>query len=151
MDREFGRDDYDADDAGDFERDLVFFAGPFTGEGTAAAYAAIRDECSRLGLNLRRGDDNVGSGFVIRSVTALIERAEFIIFDLTYERPNVYYELGYAHGVGNEAEDILLLAAAGTRLHFDIAPLQARYYDSIDELRRIVRDGLRAMIEETRD
>jgi hypothetical protein len=58
----------------------------------------------------RNMDEDEGSGFVLREITDLIERAELIICDLTRERPNVYYELGYAHGVGNEAMDILLVA-----------------------------------------
>jgi hypothetical protein len=55
-----------------------------------------------VGLHASRVDENVGSGIVIREISELIERAEFIICDLTLERPNVYYELGDAHGAGNE-------------------------------------------------
>jgi hypothetical protein len=98
----------------------------------------------------RRVDENIGSGFVIREVAGLIERAEFIVCDLTNERPNVYYELGYAHGVGNEAMDILLIAKEGTALHFDIAPLRVQYYSSTEHLRAIVSSGLKAMITATR-
>jgi hypothetical protein len=110
MDREFGRSNYDADDRGDYEENLVFVAMPFTGNEMGDVYSAIKEECSTLNLNAVRVDEKIGSGFIIREITELIEKAEFIIFDLTKERPNVYYELGYAHGVGNEAEDILLLA-----------------------------------------
>jgi hypothetical protein len=66
-------------------------------------------------------ETTVGSGFIIREITESIERAEFLVFDLSYERPNVYYELGYAHGVGNEAPEILLIAREGTSVHFDSA------------------------------
>ena len=52
------------------------------------------------------------------------------MIDLTVERPTVYYELGYAHGVGNRAIEILLIAKTGTHLHFDIAHLAVMYYDS---------------------
>ena len=58
------------------------------------------------------------SGLVIREITDHIERSEFIVCDLTNERPNVYYELGYAHGVGNEAMDILLIAREEKELFF---------------------------------
>lgn len=141
MDREFGRSGYDETDGGEFERDLVFVVMPFASE-MDDVYSAIRDECAKLRLVAQRVDEAVGSGFVLRKITDLIERAEFVICDLTHERPNVYYELGYAHGVGNEAEDILLLARAGTNLHFDIAPLRAHYYRSIDHLREITHSAL---------
>lgn len=49
----------------------------------------------------------MGAGFIIKEITRLLEDAEFIIFDLSNEHPNVYYKLGYSHGVGNEAHDIL--------------------------------------------
>jgi hypothetical protein len=150
MDSEFGGDDYDPNDEGDFERGLVFVIMPFKGQDMNESLTAIKDECKKLRLRARRVDENVGSGFVIREITDLIERAEFIICDLTNERPNVYYELGYAHGVGNEGADILLLAKEGTTLHFDIAPLRVQYYSSTENLRTIVSSSLKQMIKLTR-
>ena len=150
MDKEFGRPDFDPFDHGDYENNLVFIAMPFFGKDMQDAYKAIKDECLKLGLNAIRVDENVGSGFIIREVTELIEKAEFIIFDLTNERPNVYYELGYAHGVGNEAEEILLLARRGTNIHFDISPTRIHFYESTKHLREIVSHNLKRMIEITR-
>jgi hypothetical protein len=131
MDRAFGRSDYDPEDPGEFVRGLVFVIMSFTGSASSETYSVVKDECSRLGLQARRADEEGGSAFVIGDVTRLIEDAEFIICDLSEERPNVYYELGYAHGVGNESDDILLVAREGTRLHFDIAPLRVQYYASL--------------------
>jgi hypothetical protein len=150
MDREFRGVNYDPTDEGDFERGLVFVIMPFKGQEMIDAYTAIKDECKKLKLTAKRVDENVGSGFVIREIVDLIEKAEFIICDLTNERPNVYYELGYAHGVGNEASDILLLAKEGTILHFDIAPLRVQYYSSTENLRTIVSSSLKQMIKLTR-
>ena len=62
---------------------------------------------------------------------------------MTQERPNVYYELGYAHGVGNESSDVLLVAERGTVLHFDVAPLRVQYYSSETELRDVVAEQLK--------
>ncbi len=150
MDREFGRPDFDPDDQGEFEEGLVFVIMQFQGQEMTDAYTAIKDECKNIGLRAERVDENTGSGFVIREITDLIERSEFLICDLTNERPNVYYELGYAHGVGNEAHDILLIAKEGTVLHFDIAPLRVHYYKSSEDLKAIVSLSLKAMIEATR-
>jgi hypothetical protein len=150
MDREFGRGDYDPDDRGTFESGLVFVMMSFISEDSDTTYAVIKEECRNLRLRATRVDEGHGSGFIIREITSLIERAEFLVCDLTHERPNVYYELGYAHGVGNEADDILLLAKAGTKLHFDIAPLRVHYYDDEEALRSILRRQLGGMIEVTR-
>lgn len=150
MDAEFENDNYDSDDDGDFEKNLVFVAMPLSGQDMSDAYSAIKDECRKLKLKATRVDDGSGSGFIIKQITDLIERAEFLIFDLTHERPNVYYELGYAHGVGNEATDILLLAREGTTLHFDIAALRVHYYSSTERLRSIVATNLKTMMKESR-
>ena len=149
-DSTFNRDDFDPDDDGDFEPNLVFLIMPFKGAGMDDVHSAIKDACRKLGLYTRRADEFSGSGMIIDEITALIEKAEFIVCDLTLERPNVYYELGYAHGVGNEASDILLIAQAGTILHFDIAPLRVQYYTSTEHLRTIIFSSLEVMIRRTR-
>ncbi|MBU6172271.1 MAG: hypothetical protein KGQ60_00610 [Planctomycetes bacterium] len=133
-----------------FEKGLVFVAMSFSQPGMNDAFSAIKDSCRQEKLNAKRVDENVSSGFIILEIVDLIEQAEFIIFDLTYERPNVYYELGYAHGVGNAPSNILLLAREGTSLHFDIAALRVNFYDSTESLRKIVRESLRAMVKASR-
>jgi len=150
MSREFGREDYDPSDQGTFEPNLVFVIMPFRGQEMAEVYSAIKDECRKLKLRAMRVDENVGSGLILREITDMIERAEFIICDLTCERPNVYYELGYAHGVGNEARDILLIAKEGTTLHFDVAPLRVQYYRSTEHVRSVVSSSLTEMMRLTR-
>ena len=149
-DQQFKDDDWNPDDQGEFDSGLVFVAMSFSGQEMNDVYSAIKDECKKLDLRPVRVDENVGSGLIIGEIKEYIENAEFIIFDLTKERPNVYYELGYAHGVGNEANDILLLAKEKTKLHFDIAPLRVHFYSSTEELRRIVNDSLNEMIRATR-
>jgi hypothetical protein len=150
MDREFGRGGYNANDDGTFERNLVFVGMSFR-DDMNQVYSIVRDACLTLSLKAVRVDDSVvGSGFIIRDITRLIEQAEFLIFDLTHERPNVYYELGYAHGVGNESEEILLIAREGTQVHFDSAPLRVRFYGSLDQLREIITLNLSTMIKITR-
>ena len=150
MDQQFMSEAYDPNDPGDFELGLVFIIMSMSSQESADVYSAIKDECAKLELTAKRVDENVGSGFIIREIADLIERAEFIICDLSGERPNCYYELGYAHGVGNEAEDILLIAKQGTILHFDIAPLRVQFYTSTENLRSILSSNLKQMICATR-
>lgn len=127
------------------EPKLVLVIMSFEGKGMGGVLNTVRDECAKLGLKAVRSDDAVGSEFVMKQVGNLIERAALIVCDLTYERPNVYYELGYAHGVGNGADNILLLARAGTTLHFDIGPLRINHYSSLDKLRTILKKNLGEM------
>ncbi len=136
-------------DGGKFELNRVLVVMPFR-EDMDGEYEVIRAACEGLGLRPYRIDQNVASGTVLKEITNFIKRAEFIIFDLSYESPNVYYELGYAHGVGNEAFDFLLIAKEGTKLQFDLSPLRVNYYQNIDDLRTTISSNLRNMIQMTR-
>jgi hypothetical protein len=135
---------------GEFVKNLVFVGMAFRGDGMGDAFSAIKETCKSLKLNARRVDDNTTSGFIVLEIVDLIKKAEFIIFDLTHERPNVYYELGYTHGVGNSPSNVLLLARDGTELHFDIAALRVQFYRSTENLRSIVKSNLSGMIRQTR-
>ena len=149
-DEAFGRTNYDPNDDGEYLHGLVFVIMPFTGQSHEDTYTIIGDESRKLGLKAVRADEGVGSKVVLADITKLIEDAEFIVCDLSDERPNVYYELGYAHGVGNRAADILLIAKTGTSLHFDIAPIRVRFYANSEELRGLLATQLSAMIKATR-
>jgi hypothetical protein len=133
-----------------FEKNLVFVGMSFVGDGMTEVFSAIRDVCTSLKLKARRVDDNHTSGFIILEIIDLIERAEFLVFDLTFERPNVYYELGYAHGVGNAPSNILLIAKEGTSTHFDISPLRIHYYPNTEKLRQTLKAALKTLIASTR-
>jgi hypothetical protein len=132
-----------------FENNLVFIVMSFSPR-LDDVYNAVKGQCDFLGLRAVRVDNTTGSGIVLKKIYDLIESAEFLIVDLTDERPNVYYELGYAHGVGNSENDILLVAKNGTRLHFDIAPLKVHFYSSTVHLCQIVKEQLSQMIDATR-
>jgi hypothetical protein len=143
-------EDKDEDDQPQFVENLVFVIMAFHGRDSDAVFAAIKAGCTRIYLKAKRVDENVGSGLIIKEITDLIDDAEFIVCDLTDERPNVYYELGYAHGAENESERILLIAKEGTKLHFDIAPLRVEFYKSTEDLRNMITNKLRAMRKVTR-
>lgn len=42
----------------------------------------------------------MGSGEIDDEIIVGIKRSRFVVADLTGNRPNVYYEVGYAHGLG---------------------------------------------------
>jgi hypothetical protein len=143
-------DDSNDEDDVTFDPDLVFVIMPFEGDEMRRTYSTIKDECSKLGLNAVRVDENVGSGLIINEVTDLILRCEFIICDLSRERPNVYYELGYAHGVNMKPSRIFLIAKEGTSIHFDLSPYRIQYYYSSEHLRSLIRQRFAQMVEECR-
>lgn len=129
---------------------LVFMVMHFTGE--LEIYNAVADECAKLipPLTVKRADSRPGSLVIIDEIKRFIEQSEFIIVDLSNERPNVYYELGYAHGVGNQPSDILLIAHADANVHFNISGLQVHRYHDIVSLRGIIQREFALMVENRR-
>jgi hypothetical protein len=98
---------------------------------TAHACQAIKRACHRFGIEAQRADDIEHQDVVMEVVLDRIRAAEYVVCDLTGERPNVYYELGYAHALGKRP---VLVRKAGTPLHFDIQGYNVVAYSNPDEL-----------------
>ncbi|HEU0143149.1 MAG TPA: hypothetical protein VFQ47_00030 [Nitrososphaera sp.] len=141
----------DHDDYGDYVEGNVFVGMAFDlPSNLSDTFQAIKRACATAGLNAVRVDDIQDSGPIPVQILKAIEDAEFLIFDLTVERPNVYYELGYAHGAGNRSEEIILVAKSGTKIHFDVAHLRITYYDSAIDLEQKLLPKFKYMIEHYR-
>ena len=71
-----------------------------------------------------------------------IEASEFLIADLTHERPNVYYEVSHAHALKKR---VILVRKKGTKLHFDVAHRNCPEYDNVIGLKKLLRGRLEAI------
>ena len=86
---------------------------------------AIKRACDAVGVKAHRVDEVEHSTSITAVLLNEIKTHRFLISDLTHQRPNVYYEVGYAHGLGKE---VILTAQAGTEVHFDIAGYNVIFY-----------------------
>ena len=84
-------------------------------------------------------DDDFGFQKIDLKVLSHIKLAEFIIADLTFERPNCYYEIGYAHALNKK---VILTAKEGTKVHFDISTFPVISYKSMSDLERQLKERL---------
>ena len=134
---------------GKYRKNVIFVGMPFD-KASNAVYDVIRQLCEEFELKPIRIDEIEDSGSIPRQILEAIETAEFLVFDLTRERPNVYYELGYAHGVGNKPEEIILIAKTGTRLHFDISSLRVLRYKNLGDLLKKLKPRLKRMLKTCR-
>jgi hypothetical protein len=107
-------------------------------------HSAIKRGCERAGVQAHRADEVEHSGSITELILERIKSHRFLISDLTHERPNVYYEIGYAHGMQKE---VVLTAQKNTKVHFDIANYNVIFYGSGTELEARVATRLRARIE----
>ena len=80
-------------------------------------FAAIRSAARRVGLEAERIKDVQGDFLITETILEKINGARLVVVDLTLERPNVYFELGYARGLG---KTVVTLLRAGSKAHVDV-------------------------------
>ncbi len=95
---------------------LVFVVISFLDE-MEPIFEGIKDAGAVVGLNVQRVKDVVGDYRITDKIIDMITSARFVVADLSYERPNVYSELGYARGQG---KTVISIARKGTTIHFDV-------------------------------
>jgi len=134
------------DEYEDFIDNQVFLGMPFD-KSMKETQEVIENVCEENGLNVKVLNREIASNSIIEKIQKLIETSEFLIIDLTMENPNVYYELGYADGVGNEGKEILLLAKDGTDLKFDVKHRTVNKYSNSYDLQKKLQEILPKFIE----
>ena len=77
-----------------------FVAMAFAHKDTDAIFSALRKTLGPLGVNAQRVDRIEHNDNIDTRIISEIEAADLVIADLTYARPSVYFEAGYAHLLG---------------------------------------------------
>jgi len=91
----------------------------------------IKRSCEQFGILAERVDEIQYAGQISEKIQGCIELSEFVIADLTHERPNVYYEIGYADA---HNKPLILIAKHGTKVHFDLQGMNIKYYKGMHHL-----------------
>ena len=108
-------------------------------------YETIKRACRNVGVRAERVDEIQFAGQITEKILGSIEVAGIIIADLTHERPNVHYEIGYAHG---HRKKVILIAKSGTPLHFDLQGMRVLFFKNMAQLQQQLEKIVAAFREE---
>jgi nucleoside 2-deoxyribosyltransferase len=103
----------------------------------------IKSAAVECGVHAERVDDVESNDRITDRILESIAKAEFVIVDLTKERPNVFFEAGFAHALGKIP---IYLARHGTTIHFDIKDHPTIQLRNMKELREGVSKRLAALL-----
>ncbi len=106
---------------------LCFVIMPFSDSLQPVYEDSIRPIVEAAGLRCERADDAHGSTLITWDIWERINRARFLIADLTDLNANVFYELGLAHAL---SKDVVLLTQSMEFVPFDLKGLRCICYDS---------------------
>ncbi|MEN3327745.1 MAG: hypothetical protein V7638_2552 [Acidobacteriota bacterium] len=103
---------------------------------------AIKDAAKTCGVTAERVDEQHSNEPITSRMLTAIESAEFVVVDLTYARPNVFYEAGFAQGLGKTP---IYIARKGSEIPFDVKDYPVIVYPNMRELRHLLRERLTAV------
>lgn len=127
------------------QQPICFVVMQFTDEYNALYSEGIRPTCEAFGYNVIRADDFYNSGLIIEDITRSIRESTIVIADVTPNNANVFYEVGFAHGIGKPT--ILLSDRKREKLPFDISGFRTLFYDNTIGGKGAVEERLRKHLE----
>jgi|SRR5215469_1957896 len=106
-------------------------------------YRVYEQVCEYFGFKADRTDQSVSSERIIPRIEDGIRNSPFVLADVSEERVNVLYEVGFAKALG---KDVILTAREGTKLPFDAYDIQTVFWEKPADLRTKLRRVIRGLL-----
>jgi hypothetical protein len=119
----------------------VFTVMPFAPE-FRDVFASFRDVCKECGFAAIRTDEVETNERIVQRIIEGIRTSAFVIADVSEVKPNVFYELGFAHGLGKQ---VIVTAKKGSTLPFDISDVPVILWDGQENLKEQLRKRINAI------
>lgn len=92
-------------------------------------------------LDVVRADEIALPGSISSDILTHLMHADYVVADVTYPNPNVYYELGLRHA--SKSGTIIIRDSAGPRVPFDISHLRHFEYENTPTGLKNLSEGLK--------
>ena len=126
----------------------AFVVMPVSEEFNDVYVLGIREVAEQLGIVAERADEIHHNDSIPDVIRHRINRADIVIAETTSHNPNVYYEVGLAHGIGKPT---ILLCKDASTIPFDLAVVNHIVYGSVTELRERLSQRLRSTLPPKHD
>jgi len=121
-----------------------FFICPFDNPDVDHNYEyVIQPIVKQYQFTMQRADEIAHTGTITDAIISAINRSRFIVADLSDERPNCYYEVGYAHAL---RKPIIILTKVSTPRHFDISTYKWNYWTDYKDLKPVFEREVDAIV-----
>jgi nucleoside 2-deoxyribosyltransferase len=124
----------------------VFVIMKFGDEELDSAYEGVIEPCIKnFRLKPIRVDKIQDSGKINDQILEHIAKSKLIIADLSGERPNCYYETGFAHALGKE---IILTIREKEKIHFDLNAHRFITWKTEADFRKKLEERFKSILKE---
>ncbi len=114
------------------------------GEDLEDLYDSYQTVAKEFGFSCHRIDDMSNVENIIPEIFRSIRRCAFVFADVTGNKPNVFYELGYARAL---KKPVIVTARDGTKLPFDVHDTPTIFWTGTKRLKDQLRAKIAAIVE----
>ncbi len=138
--------DYLDKHASDLEEKTQAFVAMSFSDGMQSAWVdAIKPAIERAGYTAYRVDEELHSDNLIFKIMAEVKNSRFVVADVTEQKNGVYFEAGYALGLGVPVIWSVRKDDAD-KVHFDTAQYNQIRWESVEQLKESLYDFICAII-----